>query len=233
MKRAADLISAIRERTKKGMQAYAAFMEKQGFYFVLTICVLVIVGTAVWTRATRTPQPPPAQDSGQEAGVPYEGVQRLSDVTTAPSPTKTATPAPVKHFVRPVPGAIVRGFDAAAPVFFDAAGIWQVHSACDYQAKTGDVVKAMTNGSVIDIEDSGILGKTIVIDHGSGLIATYGGLSMNSYVKVGDPVKEDQAIGHIGNTTLYETSDGPHLHLSVIKNGIAIDPETLFSSNIE
>ncbi len=59
MKRAADLWNVGRQRLKKGMQAYSAFMEKQGFYLVLTICVLVIVGTAVWTRASKTPERPP------------------------------------------------------------------------------------------------------------------------------------------------------------------------------
>ena len=79
MKRAADLLNSFRQHWKKGMQAYSAFMEKQGFYLVLTICVLVIVGTAVWTRAARTPEPPPAADLGQAADMPYEGVQRLQD----------------------------------------------------------------------------------------------------------------------------------------------------------
>ena len=234
MKRAADWINSIRGHAKKAMQAYSAFMEKQGFYLVLTICVLVIVGTAVWTRATRTPAPPPALENGQAADNPYEGVQRLADVTAPPAATRalpTATPKP--PLLRPVPGAVSRGYDSSTPVFFEAAGMWQVHSACDYQAKTGDAVQAIGEGSVIAMESSGILGMTVVIDHGAGLVATYGGLSMNSYVKVGDPVKAGQTIGLVGNSTLFETDAGPHLHFSVRKRDEPIDPETLFTSNIE
>lgn len=234
MKRAADWINTIKGHAKKAVKAYSSFMEKQGFYLVLTICVLVIVGTAVWTRATRTPTPPPAADNGQAADNPYEGVQRLADVTAPPAATKalpTATPEP--PLLRPVPGAILRGYDSTTPVFFETTGIWQVHSACDYQAKTGDVVKAIGEGSVLAVEASGLLGKTIVIDHGAGLIVTYGSLSMNSYVKVGDPVKGGQTIGLIGNSTLFETDAGPHLHFSALKRGESIDPETLFTSNIE
>lgn len=234
MKRAADLLNLIRQHMKKGMQAYSAFMEKQGFYLVLTICVLVIVGTAVWTRATRTPEPPPAQDNGQAADMPYEGVQRLSDVTLMPSPTRVLpTPTPAPPFLRPVPGAVTRAFDAERPVFFEEAGIWQLHSACDYQAKTGDVVKSMSSGTVIGISNSGLLGKYVTIQHDRGIVALYGSLSMNSYVKLGDPVKRDQAIGHVGNSTLFETESGPHLHLFVTKDGHPIDPEILFTSNIE
>ena len=232
MKRAADWFNVIKGHGKKAMQAYSSFMEKQGFYLVLTICVLVIVGTAVWTRATRTPTPPPALEKGQAADNPYEGVQRLSDVTMPPSATRalpTATPVP--PLTRPVPGALVRGFSNTAPVYFQVTNIWQVHSACDYQGKTGDAVVSIGVGAVIEAYDSGVLGKTVVIDHGAGLIATYGGLSMNSYVKVGDPVKAGQTIGLIGNTTLFETDSGPHLHFSCIKSGEPIDPETLFTSN--
>ena len=234
MKRAADLWISFRQHLKKGMQAYSAFMEKQGFYLVLTICVLVIVGTAVWTRATRTPEPPPTQENGQEANVPYEGVQRLSDVSVPPSPTRSLpTPTPAQPFLRPVPGAVARAFDASRPVFFESAGLWQLHSACDYQAKTGDVVKSMGDGTVVGIQDSGLLGKSVSIQHSGGIVALYGGLSMNSYLKLGDPVKRDQAIGHVGNSTLYETDSGPHLHLFVTRDGHPIDPETLFTSNIE
>ncbi len=234
MKRAADLWNSFRQHLKNGMRAYSAFMEKQGFYLVLTICVLVIVGTAVWTRATRTPEPPPASENGQEANVPYEGVQSLKDVTAPPSPTRVLpTPTPAPPFLRPVPGAVARGFDASHPVFFEAAGLWQLHSACDYQAKTGDVVKSMGDGTVVGIADSGMMGKSVTIQYSKGIVALYGGLSMNSYVKLGDPVKRDQAIGHIGNSTLFETDSGPHLHLFVTKDGHPIDPETLFTSNIE
>jgi murein DD-endopeptidase MepM/ murein hydrolase activator NlpD len=229
MKQARILMDTVKRHFKKGMQAYSAFMEKQGFYLVLGICVLVIVGTAVWTRATRTPQRPPIADSGQEAGVPYEGVQSLADVTppaqSSLKPAPTATPAP--SFLRPLPGSVARGYDAAMPVFFQPAGLWQLHVACDYQAKTGDAVKSMADGTVIGITDSGIWGKSVTIDHGD-YEAVYASLSMNSYVKLGDPVRRDQTIGHVGNTALYETEQGPHLHLAIAKNGQYVDPETLF-----
>ncbi len=234
MKRAADLWNVGRQRLKKGMQAYSAFMEKQGFYLVLTICVLVIVGTAVWTRASKTPERPPATDAGQAADVPYEGVQRLTDVTPYPSATRSSpTPTPAPSFLRPVQGAVLRGFDVSRPAFFKAANMWQVHCACDYSAKAGDVVKAMGDGTVTEIADSGTYGKSVTINHGGNITATYAGLSMNSYVKVGDPVTRGQAIGHVGNTTMTETDDGPHLHLSVREGDQWIDPETLFSGNVQ
>ena len=229
MKQAGVWLEKLKRHLKKGLHTYSAFMEKQGFYLVLGICVLVIVGTAVWTRAIRTPQRPPATEQGQAADNPYEGVQSLADVTppvqNSTKPAPTATPAP--SFLRPLPGSVARGFDAATPVFFQPAGLWQLHVACDYQAKTGDVVKSMADGTVVAITDSGIWGKSVTIDHG-GYEAVYASLSMNSYVKLGDPVRRDQAIGHVGNTALYETEQGPHLHLAITKNRQPVDPETVF-----
>ena len=221
---------AVQKNMRRGMQAYSQFMEKQGFYLVLGICVLVIVGTAFWTRSSRTAEPPPPQESGQQANVPYEGVEQLSDMT--PAVRSTATPAPVRQtnptFTRPVSGALLREFDRTRPVYFALSRTWQVHSACDYQADTGAVVAAAASGTVISVKEDAFWGKTVTIDHGAGWVSIYGAMSASSYVKAGDPVQKGQTIGHVGNSSILEEDLGPHLHFAFLKDGQPINPETVW-----
>ena len=42
----------------KWKKTYERFVEKQGFPIIVTLCVAVLTGTAVWTR--RQPQVPPS-----------------------------------------------------------------------------------------------------------------------------------------------------------------------------
>ncbi len=98
------------------------------------------------------------------------------------------------------------------------------HKGTDYRAKEGTEVLAVNRGVVRINKTFRNHGKTIVIDHGMGVMSFY--LHMSKIkVKVGDVVKQGQIIGLSGQTgyTL-----GAHLHFSLRINNIAIDPEKFF-----
>ena len=78
----------------------------------------------------------------------------------------------------------------------------------------------MNRGIVRMAEETRNYGKTIVIDHGQGLMTMYMHLS-KIYVNVGEMVKKSQKIGLSGMTGYVES---PHLHISVRINGTSIDP---------
>jgi len=81
-------------------------------------------------------------------------------------------------------------------------------------------VEAANSGNVAFVGDLGIYGNTVILDHGLGLFTLYGHLSSID-VKVGDPVKQRQAIGKTGETGL---AAGDHLHYGVYLHGVAILP---------
>jgi len=81
-------------------------------------------------------------------------------------------------------------------------------------------VEAANSGTAAFVGDLGIYGNTVILDHGLGLFTLYGHLSSFD-VKVGDAVKERQALGKTGETGL---AAGDHLHYGVYLNGIAILP---------
>lgn len=94
------------------------------------------------------------------------------------------------------------------------------HKGVDYRAKEGTEIMAINRGVVRFTQTLRNHGKTIVVDHGQGVMSFY--LHMSKIeVKIGDVVKRGQVIGLSGQTgyTL-----GAHLHLGIRINEIAIDP---------
>ena len=81
-------------------------------------------------------------------------------------------------------------------------------------------VLATSDGIVTFAGDLGIYGRTVIIDHGLGLISLYGQLDdMN--VKKGDSVSSGQSIGEAGTTGLARNL-GFYFELRI--HGVAVDP---------
>ncbi len=94
------------------------------------------------------------------------------------------------------------------------------HKGTDLKAKEGTKVVAMNKGIVRIARTFQVYGKTVVIDHGLGVMTFYLHLSKIK-VNEGELVKAGQVIGLSGSTGF---STGPHLHFSVRINNVSIDP---------
>jgi murein DD-endopeptidase MepM/ murein hydrolase activator NlpD len=81
-------------------------------------------------------------------------------------------------------------------------------------------VEAANSGTVVFVDELGIYGNTVMLDHGLGLFTLYGHLSSFD-VKVGDAVKARQILGKTGETGL---AAGDHLHYGVYLDGVAVLP---------
>ena len=95
------------------------------------------------------------------------------------------------------------------------------HVGLDLAVPRGTPVKADAPGLVLAVGDYFFNGKTVFVDHGNGLISMYCHLDRID-VQVGDPVARGQVVGLSGMTG---RASGPHLHWSVILNGVMVDPE--------
>lgn len=100
------------------------------------------------------------------------------------------------------------------------AGTSLIHKGTDFRASIGTPVMAMNRGVVRLARQFTGYGKTIVIDHGLGLMTFYMHLSKIN-VSVGQLVTQGQTIGLSGQTG---DALAPHLHLSVRIGNISIDP---------
>ena len=68
------------------------------------------------------------------------------------------------------------------------------------------------------------MGTTVVIRHDGGYQTTYSNLQARPNVEAGDSVSAGQIIGAVGRTAAAESAQGPHLHFSVTKDGVPVDP---------
>jgi murein DD-endopeptidase MepM/ murein hydrolase activator NlpD len=99
----------------------------------------------------------------------------------------------------------------------------QFHSGLDIGAPMGTPIKAAMSGRVSSVGYSESYGNYVVISHHSGYRTMYGHMSVIR-IKSGAFVVTGERIGDVGSTG---HSTGPHLHFTVYKNGVTVNPRAL------
>jgi len=101
-------------------------------------------------------------------------------------------------------------------------GVYMPNTGVDYVlGETFDVL-AVYNGTVVDVLENELLGKSVKIRHNGEIISVYQGLG-NVDVSIGDIIFTGQKIGTSGTNKINKDL-GNHLHLEIYKNGETIDP---------
>lgn len=118
--------------------------------------------------------------------------------------------------------------ERAAPCF----GCPTYHRGLDFDAGYGAPVGAIADGIVTAVGRSGAYGYRVEIEHiinGQKVMSMYAHMIDNSSVlQVGDTVVAGEIVGALGSTGL---STGPHLHLEIHIDGVAIDPFAWLMAN--
>lgn len=102
---------------------------------------------------------------------------------------------------------------------------YRAHLGTDFAAPTGRNIYAASDGKVEFVGTQSGYGKTVIINHQNGYKTLYA--HQNGFAKglrQGQMIKKGTHIGYVGSTGL---SSGPHLHLGMYKNNVAIDPMTV------
>ncbi len=117
--------------------------------------------------------------------------------------------------IRPISGTITSRFGSRSSVRVGA------HTGLDIAAPKGTSIKAAAGGTVIHAGWKGSLGNLVIISHGNG-VQTYYGHCSKILVSAGQQVSQGDIIAKVGSTG---NSTGPHLHLEVRVNGVALNPQ--------
>jgi len=99
----------------------------------------------------------------------------------------------------------------------------QFHSGIDIRGARGAPVRAAMPGRVSSVGYNNVYGNYVVIDHHSGYRTLYGHLNVIR-TRTGAYVSQGERIGDVGSTG---QSTGPHLHFTVYKNGVTVNPRAL------
>lgn len=100
------------------------------------------------------------------------------------------------------------------------------HAGVDIAIAEGTPAWAPAAGTVVQTGDYFFNGRTVMIDHGNGVISMLCHLSRIE-VKAGDRVRQGQTIGRVGKTG---RATGPHLHWTVSINNARVDPLLLLNT---
>lgn len=98
----------------------------------------------------------------------------------------------------------------------------RMHKGMDYAGPRGTDIYAVGGGVVSFVGTKGGYGNVLEIDHGNGLMSRYAHLDQ-ALVEAGKVIQKSDRVALLGNTG---RSTGPHLHLEILQNGEAIDPQT-------
>ena len=123
-------------------------------------------------------------------------------------------------FTWPVMGYITSPYGYRTSPF---NSVRQFHSGLDIGAPTGTPIRAAMGGRVTAAGWDDTFGNYVVITHHSNYRTLYAHMSVIR-VKAGAQVGAGERLGDVGSTGM---STGPHLHFTVYKNGITVNPRNL------
>ena len=129
-------------------------------------------------------------------------------------------------FIAPVVGKVVKEHSLTVPVYSETLEEWRVHAGIDVSCDDGADVYCVYDGVVEKVYSDALYGFTVVVDHGNDVKSFYSNLDANSDATpaVGDSVKLGDKIGNVGDSSLVELAEEPHLHFRVELNSVAVNP---------
>lgn len=146
------------------------------------------------------------------------------------NPFGSATVSEYKYaggeFANPVEGGTISSKFGPRDAFATSNGAsssrW--HKSIDIAAPAGTAIKSVKGGKVTANGWVSGYGWTIEVTHDNGYVSMYHHMQNQSSVAVGTEVKQGQTIGNVGSTG---NSTGPHLDLTITKDGTPVDPASL------
>lgn len=129
----------------------------------------------------------------------------------------------------PVDGLLTDGFNPVDRGYVPGLGYLGAHPAQDIAAPEGTPIYAAGTGTVLRswwdtfVGGAGAGGWMTAVNYGGGVEIRYAHMEKPGPV-VGTKVTATSIIGGVGQTG---AANGPHVHVELYKNGVAVDPLTM------
>ena len=231
--------------SKSSGHGLEGFLMGKGFYIVLFLCAAVI-GLSAWMMTAGDETMEELKMDDMMLNAPRVETVLVTPDVQAPKIEVMAIPTEEPEAVigeiaeEPVPawneqdleevtnwpvdGELERLHDVDHLHYDVTLRDWRTHEGIDILAPLGETVRAAMAGVVRSVEDDGLYGTVVSVDHGDGSIAMYANLTAIPAVSVGDWVGVGDVIGAIGTTALCEVGQPTHLHFAVYQDGACVDP---------
>ena len=200
-------------------EAVRGFLTEYAYLVTLGAIIAVMAGSALYTKHLH-------EQPGIQAAAPAPEIAE----TPAPTPMPTILPLSTPERTASLTGAIwpltsqtvLTGYDKA-PVFWPSLACFQPHPAVDIAGTDGEDVLCMRDGVVLRAVRDDLWGWRVEVEQTDGLVCAYAGLAL-SFVEAGQTVARGQPLGTLLDAPPCEADAGPHLHLSLSKDGRPLDP---------
>ena len=188
---------------------------------ILCVSAIVIGIVAANSRKkTEIGNVPPVTDGGNTDTDSGNGNENPTDTDKEEKPTVSEL-----TFVSPVIGTVTKSHSSTTPVFSNTLDEWRIHTGLDISADEGAEVCSAADGEVTAVYNDPMLGQTVEITHSKTHKSYYSNLAKETVkCKKGDMVSSGQVIGYIGDTTVSELADEPHIHFEIKVSGVAVNP---------
>ena len=233
-----NMCSISKERKMK-MEKKIKFSDKgavQKIVYLTVIAILCVSAIVIGIvsangRKTVTPDEPDNGQTGEAPGGNTDGEDGAPDDGTEAKPDDGGnTTTPSLTFVSPAVGTVIKSHSATVPVFSETLDEWRIHTGMDVSTEEGANVVAAESGEVVAVYKHPMLGYTVEIKHNDTHKSIYQNLGTDSVkVKVGDRVSRGDVIACVGDSTVIEIADEPHLHFELMVNGVSVNPLDYFT----
>ncbi len=212
---------------------------------MLVIMALVIVLSSVLSKAKPSSDtesstdtvlapsytnPTETKPSSPSVTLPVAAEPEDTDEVLSPEPQAPTVPTlalPLEN------GILSKEYSDKMLVYSTTMEDYRTHMGIDINASLGSPVLAAADGTVVDIYNDAMTGRCIKIEHDGGLSSIYRNLSDTAAegLAVGNKVKCGEVIGYVGESSMIEIAQEPHLHFEATLNGKYVNPEDYLSSN--
>ena len=187
---------------------------------IAILCITaIVVGIVSAANRANTPDDTPPADSGNQDG----GTTTPPEDEGNKEPPKEEKPL---AFVSPLVGSVTKHHSLSQPVFSTTLGEWRVHTGIDISAEEGASVFASEGGVISGIYKDPLMGYTVEITHKNDIVTRYSNLDeeASKLLKVGDEVASGDKIGQVGDSSINELAEEPHLHFELLVKGVKMNP---------